>query len=42
MNNTYSDATFENDLKAIREANTLDSTEMNLLAGILWECSQSY
>ena len=32
MNNTYSDATFENDLKAIREANALDSTEMNLLA----------
>lgn len=32
MNNTYSDATFESDLKAIREANALDSTEMNLLA----------
>ncbi|WP_430811626.1 MULTISPECIES: hypothetical protein [unclassified Carboxylicivirga] len=32
MNNTYSDATLESDLKAIREANALDSTEMNLLA----------
>jgi predicted ATP-dependent protease len=32
MNNKYSDATLENDLKAIREANALDSTEMNLLA----------
>jgi len=32
MNNTYSDSTFESDLKAIREANALDSTEMNLLA----------
>ena len=32
MNNKYSDATFESDLKAIREANALDSTEMNLLA----------
>ncbi len=32
MNNTYSDTTFKSDLKAIREANVLDSTEMNLLA----------
>jgi len=32
MNNKYSDATLENDLKAIREANALDSTEINLLA----------
>ena len=32
MNNKYSDATLENDLKAIRGANAIDSTEMNLLA----------
>jgi len=32
MNNKYSDATLESDLKAIRDANSLDSTEINLLA----------
>jgi len=32
MDNKYSDATFESDLKAIRDANSLDSTEINLLA----------
>ncbi|AUS04957.1 hypothetical protein [Pseudotamlana carrageenivorans] len=33
LENKYSDATFENDLKAIKEANALDSTETMLLAG---------
>ncbi len=32
MNNRYSDATLETDLKAIREAEILDSTEISLLA----------
>ena len=32
LNNKYSDATLESDLKAIEEANALDSAEVNLLA----------